>query len=148
MSDLADLMPPPSVPPQSVSIAGLIHAARWPVNVDAIIERLEHDELFRIEMALCSSWHIPHSTLCAWSDHDREKAIAFFLYESQRCKDCGLRPTDWPDDFDNENPPFEPDVRICHGCEELARWNRHLRKTSDTDSSILDGVKPYLRKRT
>jgi hypothetical protein len=132
---------------QPLDLTGLLHAGRWPVDVDMLGWRLRNDHLFALQMAVCREYRIPHSAFLEWDELDQAKAIAFQIHESRRCGTCGILPEDWPDDAPNEDPPYEPDVKVCHGCEEMARYTRWLRDQAKEDDAKMDGVTPYLKRR-
>lgn len=128
-----------------VDLAPVLHHARWPVDVAEWSYRLRYDHTLSLELRLCGEWGIPHSEFLEWDDVDRAKALAYALHEGRRCRECGIHPDEWdPADYP---PPFESAVRECAGCAELARFNRHQQEQAKNAPSLLDGVKPYLRRR-
>lgn len=127
-------------------LATLCHTARWGFDLEAISYRLAQDGQFAIEMRLCKDWRIPHSTFLSWTAEDQAKALAHMIHEAQRCSECGIHPNDWPDP---EEPDWEVAVKVCPGCEVMAKWQRWAQETAEATGSkdAADGVKPYLRRR-
>jgi hypothetical protein len=130
---------------EGVELPTLLHALRWGVNYEDIAYRLQHDGQFAIEMRLCKEWRIPHSEFLSWDEEDQAKALGHFVYEAQRCGQCGIHPTDWPDP---DEPVFEAAVKVCPGCAEMDRFGRWMKEKAEDEKAndALDGVKPYLKK--
>jgi hypothetical protein len=129
----------------AVEVPTVLHAVRWGVDADAIAYRLQSDPQFAAEMRLCKDWRIPHSEFLGWSVQDQQKALGHFFYEAQRCGQCGIHPTDWPNP---DEPTFEATALFCPGCHELERFNRWAKQQAEDSHSqdALDGQKPYLKR--
>lgn len=59
----------------------------------------------------------------AWSEDDRDKAIAFTRWRQQFCPECGTRDRDWIDETGHVrvDPVWETSLRRCRGCVEVER---------------------------
>lgn len=124
----------------------LLHMVRWGFDYEKIVYRLRSDPQFAIEMRVCKEWRIPHSEFLSWAVEDQEKALGHFVYEGQRCGNCGIHPDDWPDP---DEPVFEATTRVCPGCAELDRFGRWAKERSEDGNAskdAFDGVKTYLRR--
>jgi hypothetical protein len=124
----------------------LLHALRWGFDYEAIAYRLRHDGQFAMEMRLCKEWKIPHSQFLKWKPQDQAKALGHMVFEAQRCSECGIHPNDWPDP---DEPDWEVAVKVCPGCDVMAKWQRWANERAEDAGSkdAADGVKPYLRRR-
>lgn len=122
----------------------LLHALRWGFDYESIVYRLHHDPQFALEMRVCKEWRIPHSEFLSWEPEDQSKALAFYVYEAQRCASCGVHPEDWPD---HNEPVYEAEAHFCPGCAELERFKRWLHdKTEKAPASASDGITATLKK--
>jgi hypothetical protein len=130
------------------AVAGALHASREPVDVDYWAARLASDPRFAAEMALCMRWHMPHSQFLSWPELDREKALAFELHESRRCRECGVHPDDWPEDtgFD-EAPPFVVEASRCYGCLALHDFQTEWRKANTHGAEVNERAMKGVRTR-
>lgn len=137
-------------------LGDLAHQLRLPVDHDHWAARLRSDPLFAVEMRVCREWGIPHSTFLggeedlppgAWSRLDREKAVAYVLHESARCKQCGLHPADWPEEDDE---PYAVEGRRCFGCLATSRFLDDYQRANqlsngETDRRAMWGMFTVLR---
>lgn len=59
----------------------------------------------------------------AWPEDDRDKAMAYTVWRSQFCTECGTRDRDWLDESGRlrDNPPLRASLRRCRGCVEVER---------------------------
>lgn len=138
--------------PEAVfDLTGLLHAARWPIDIENWAYRFHCDPVLAAEMAVCKDHGISHSHFlggpAVWTDDDRAKAIAYKIHEGRRCQECGVHPFDWPEDQPPDDPPYEPAERFCPGCEEMARYARWRQSQGEGDESAFDGKRPFLRRR-
>lgn len=126
-------------------LPALLHEARWPIDYEAIVFRLQNDDRFAAEMRLCHEWKMPHSVFEKWADADQDKALAYFAHEAIRCHRCGIHPDDWPDPTE---PLFDAILETCPGCAETDRFQRHIQEQAERmPKSAQDGVRIVLKKR-
>ena len=133
-------------------IAHFLHDCRSPVDLGHWAHRLRVDPTFAAEMRVCREWRIPHSHFlggpCEWTTHDREKAVAYVVHESGRCKECGTHPDDWPEETDT--PPLEPFATRCYGCVTLNQYIQTYKdgnkdRHGEVPPEATWGFRPHLR---
>lgn len=73
-----------------------------------------------------------------WLPLDREKAIVFLEWESEKHADCGQHPHDWSDELGIElkDPPFEVVDWHCPSCELLEDWAEARREANDERKGV------------
>lgn len=130
-----------------------VHDLRSAVDLEALAHRLRVEPMFGVEMRVCREWGIPHSQFLGgdgrWTEDDREKAKAFVMWEQQRCGECGLHATDWPEETSlGDRPPFEVHGSRCYGCQAIHAWLDNFRKVNgrgEDDRSMMWGLRTSLR---
>lgn len=90
-------------------------------------------------MAVCAAYRLPHSRFLAWSEDDRNKAIAWYLRERDTCPSCGTRPEEWDG---GRRRAYRATEHRCHGCEEIERHQAAI--ASDEWMSRQRGLKTVL----
>lgn len=76
-------------------------------------------------MGYCGPRGIPHSHFLGgpneWTPDDRAKALAWHLYELERCPSCGTHPHQWDPEQGGDLNAYEPGLKHCRGCEVSAQ---------------------------
>lgn len=76
-------------------------------------------------MAYCGPRGIPHSHFLggppAWTDEDRDKALAWSERERQTHHKCGTRRDEWDPDRGGRRDAYDYLPDVCPGCEALER---------------------------
>jgi len=86
------------------------------------------NERLREELDYCVPLGIPHSKFEAWSEDDREKALAYRREMAKICSGCGTRHEEWDEDPD----AYIGWITRCEGCKRVAQEKRNItEKDSD-----------------
>jgi hypothetical protein len=72
-------------------------------------------------MTYCFDHGIPYSEFMSWSSEDIERVLAFQLYKSEICPQCGTKDEDWVDDKGRalDEPVYEAATVRCFGCQQI-----------------------------
>lgn len=144
--------------PDAQAIADLCFDLCLPKSTDRAWWRLEREAPLAEEMAYCGPRGIPHSHFLggplAWSDVDRDLALAWEARRRATCQGCGLRRDQWTNADGRFDPQaFEVDFDDCPGCWLLMTGRKklegdaaqhihvHLARATDDDEDD-DGGEP------
>lgn len=78
-------------------------------------------------MAICEQYRIPHSHFLGWDSDDRNKAIAWHVFQSEACSHCCTRAEDWDPTRGGRRDAYLAEIRDCPGCAVTESATQTLR---------------------
>jgi hypothetical protein len=108
-------------------------------------KRIDRDPQLQLELDYCVPKGIPHSEFLAWSQIDRDKAIAWVIREMKACPNCGTRGEEWDPKQGGHRRAYVAEIRGCEGCIVKLRAENSEELTQGRGRRVVLIPNPLLR---
>lgn len=82
-------------------------------------------------MSYCGPRGISHSHFLGgppvWTTLDRDLALWWQIYDSEKCPSCGTREDEWDPDKGGHDHAYRWEIRQCWGCAEKASGQKKVK---------------------
>lgn len=83
----------------------------------------------QMQMRVCEKYQISYSEFLGWDDDDQDLAIAYEIFQADKCGRCGTSRERW----ESDRFAYEPVVERCRGCEMMEKQQQTLTEQRGTE---------------